>query len=98
MEFLLVFLLLALLVRIPPNQDRFKTSGYKEASGHSLFETLLDPGCSGEFLIYSCLERFGEEHKLLTNVYLPKGDGTTTEIDLIMIKSISVVVPSSLGT
>ena len=29
MEFLLVFLLLALLVRIPPNQDRFKTSGYK---------------------------------------------------------------------
>ena len=92
MEFLLVFLLLALLVRIPPNQDRFKTSGYKEASGHSLFETLLDPGCNGEFLIYSCLERFGEEHKLLTNVYVPKEDGTTTEIDLIMITATSIYV------
>ena len=90
MEFLLVFLLLALLVRIPPNQDCFKTSGYKEASGHSLFETLLDPGCSGEFLIYSCLERFGEEHKLLTNVYVPKEDGTTTEIDLIMITATGI--------
>ena len=60
MEFLLVFLLLALLVRIPPNQDRFKTSGYKEASGNSLFEPPLGPGCSGEVYIYRCLERFGE--------------------------------------
>ncbi|SYZ78317.1 Hypothetical protein TART1_1101 [Trichococcus shcherbakoviae] len=34
MEFLLLFLLLALLVRIPPNQDRFKSSGNKDASGH----------------------------------------------------------------
>ena len=59
MEFLVLFLLLALLVRIQPNQGRFKSSGYKDASGHSLFETILDPGCNGEFLIYSCLERFG---------------------------------------
>ena len=84
MEFLLVFLLLALLVRIPPNQDRFKTSGYKEASGHSLFETLLDPGCNGEFLIYSCLERFGEEHKLLMNDNLFRGDEISIENDISM--------------
>ena len=92
MEFLLLFLLLAFLVRILPNQDRFKSSGYKDASGHSLFETILDPGRNGEFLIYSCLERFGEEHKLLTNVYLPKDDGTTTEIDLIMITATGIYV------
>ena len=92
MEFLLLFLLLAFLVRIPPNQGRFKSSGYKDASGHSLFETILDPGRNGEFLIYSCLERFGEEHKLLTNVYLPKEDGTTTEIDLIMITATGIYV------
>ncbi len=79
MEFLVLFLLLALLVRIQPNQGRFKSSDYKDASGHGLFETILDPRRNGEFLIYSCLERFGEEHKLLTNVYLPKEDGTTTE-------------------
>jgi len=92
MEFLLLFLLLALLVRIPPNQDRFKSSGYKDSSGHSFFETVLDPGRNGEFLTYSCLERFGEEHKLLTNVYLPKDDGTTTEIDLIMITATGIYV------
>ncbi|MDB6354184.1 nuclease-related domain-containing protein [Trichococcus sp. K1Tr] len=92
MEFLILFLLWALLGRIPPNQGRFKSSGYKDASGHSLFETILDPGRNGEFLIYSCLERFGEEHKLLTNVYLPKEDGTTTEIDLIMITATGIYV------
>ena len=92
MGFLLLFLLLALLVRIPLNQGRFKSSGYKDASGHSFFETVLDPGRNGEFLTYSCLERFGEEHKLLTNVYLPKEDGTTTEIDLIMITATGIYV------
>ena len=43
-------------------------------------------------MTYSCLERFGEEHKLLTNIYLPKEDGTTTEIDLIMITATGIYV------
>ena len=90
MEFLLVFLLLALLVRIPPNQDCFKTSGYKEASGHSLFETLLDPGCNGEFFFFFCLERFGAEYILFMYVYVPNVHGTPTEIDLIMITATGI--------
>jgi hypothetical protein len=53
---------------------------------------LTDPGRKGEFLTYSYLERLGDQHKLLTNVYLPKGDGTTTEIDLIMITETGIYV------
>ena len=44
MEFLLLFLLFAFLVRIPPNQDHFKSSGYKDASGHSFLKRYLTPG------------------------------------------------------
>lgn len=88
----ILMFLLAVLVIKPPQQDHFKSSGYKDASGHSLFETILDRGNNGEYLIYACLEQFGEEHKLLTNIYLPKEDGTTTEIDLIMISATGIYV------
>lgn len=92
MEILIFIIFLVALVIRPPHQDRFKSSGYKEASGHSLFETLTDRGRSGEYLTYACLEQFGEVHKLLTNVYLPKEDGTTTEIDLIMVSATGLYV------
>lgn len=52
----------------------------------------LTMATTGEFLIYSCLEDMGEEHKLLANVYLPKGDGKTTETDLIMISATGIYV------
>ena len=84
MELLLLFLLLAHLVRIPPNQGRFKSSSYKDASGHSFFETVLDPGRNGEYLTYSCLESFGEEHKLLMNDNLFRGDEISIENDISM--------------
>lgn len=72
--------------------NRYQRTAYNDASGNSVFDTLFDDGNFGEFLIYSCLEDLGEQHKLLTNVYLPKGDGTTTEIDLIMISATGIYV------
>ena len=56
---ILIFLLAVLVIK-SPQQGRYKSSGYKDASGHSLFETILDRGNNGEYLIYSCLEQFGE--------------------------------------
>ena len=97
MEIILIFLLVVGLCKefsvAPPKQkkpkryNRYQRTAYNDASGNSVFDTLFDDGNFGEFLIYSCLEDLGEQHKLLTNVYLPKGDGTTTEIDLIMISA-----------
>ena len=76
----------------PERYNRYRRTAYHDASGNSVFDTLFDTGNFGEFLTYSCLENLGEEHKLLTNVYLPKGDGTTTEIDLIMISATGIYV------
>ena len=76
----------------PKRYNRYQRTAYNDASGKSVFNTLFDTGNYGEYLTYSCLENLGEQHKLLMNVYLPKGDGTTTEIDLIMISSTGIFV------
>lgn len=88
----LLFIFLAFYVAHLYQKKRFNSSGYKDASGHSFFDTLTDPGRKGEYLTYRYLEGLDGQHKLLTNVYLPKGDGTTTEIDLIMITETGIYV------
>ena len=88
----LLFIFLAFYLAHLYQKKRFNSSGYKDVSGHSFFDTLTDAGRKGEYLTYRHLERLDGQHKLLTNVYLPKGDGTTTEIDLIMISDTGIYV------
>ncbi|PTQ85981.1 nuclease-like protein [Trichococcus patagoniensis] len=90
MGVLFLFLLIILAGMLAKKQ--YNDSGYKDASGHSYYDTMTDPGRKGEYLIYRDLERLDGQHKLLTNVYLPKGDGTTAEIDLIMISETGIYV------
>lgn len=91
----LLFIFLAFYLAHLYQKKRFNSSGYKDVSGHSFFDTLTDAGRKGEYLTYRHLERLDGQHKLLTNVYLPKGDGTTTEIDLIMISETGIYVLES---
>lgn len=102
MEIILLFLLVVGLCKGfsggSPKQkkhkryNRYQRTAYNAASGNSVFDTLFYDGKYGEFLIYSCLEDLGDAHKLLTNIYLPKVNGTTTEIDLIMISATGIYV------
>lgn len=75
-----------------PRRREFRTSGYKEASGKTMIEVFKDKGLYGEYQTFLMLEKLDGYHKLLTNVYIPKEDGTTTEIDLIMIAESGVYV------
>jgi len=45
----------------------------------------MDKGKYGEYLSFNKLEKIKGNHKILTNVYLPKGNGETTELDFIYI-------------
>ena len=93
--FILIFLLIMILLFIFAGihaTKQYKNTGYEAASGHSFYETMTNPGRNGEYLIYRCLKVLGDQHKVLTNIYLPKEDGTTTEIDLIMISATSIYV------
>lgn len=70
----------------------FKDSAYKIASGNSFLKTVFDKGNFGEFLTFSYLEKPGDDNKLMTNLYIPKKDGSTTEIDLIMLSHTGIYV------
>lgn len=94
MEFIFSYILIALVIGIViiPKYLKFEESSYKKASGNSFFETAFNKGNYGEFLTYYSLEKMGGNHKLLTNLYIPKADGSTTEIDLIMIAETGIYV------
>lgn len=81
----LLFFLFAFLILIGPKYLSFQSSNYKQASGNTFLKTLLDKGNYGEFLTFLQLEKLKGHFKLLTNLYLPKNDGSTTEIDILMI-------------
>lgn len=70
----------------------FRKSSYRDASGNSFLKLLLDKGSYGEFLIFSALEKLNGHKRLLTNIYLPKGDDSTTEVDVVMIAETGIYV------
>lgn len=88
--FVLVVIFLALKLFF--SNIKFKKSDYKSVSGNSFLKTVFDKGNYGEFLTFRFLEKLEGNNKLLTNVYIPKEDGSTTEIDLIMINKSGVYV------
>ena len=71
---------------------KYRNSTYKLASGNSFFKTIFDKGNYGEFLTFTKLENLGKGNMLMTNLYIPREDGTTTEIDLLMISPTGIYV------
>ena len=74
------------------DKRKFDKSNYKIESGNTYFNTRFNAGNNGEFLTFSKLERISRSSKIVTNVYLPKEDGTTTEIDLVLIHETGIYV------
>lgn len=70
-------------------------STYKEQTGNGRIATLLNKGHYGEFLSYKKLVDLPGYHKVLFNLYLPKGNGKTTEIDLVYIHETGIYVIES---
>lgn len=72
--------------------NKYAKSSYGKVSGNSFFKVAFDKGNYGEFLTFAFLEKLPGDNKLLTNIYLPKEDGTTTEIDLLMLNGTGIYV------
>lgn len=70
----------------------YRKSAYGAVSGNNFWKSILDTGNFGEFLTFYKLESLQGNHQLLTNIYIPKSDGTTTEIDLLLISSKGIYV------
>lgn len=77
-------------------EDKFIKSIYASQTNSTLRETLNDPGRAGEAGVYFALQGFEEEGaKFLFNLYIPKPDGQTTEIDILMISRSGIFVYES---
>lgn len=74
----------------------FKRETYYKITGNSYLNTISDLGKNGEYLTYKELKAYENDGgKFLFNCYLPKNDGTTTEIDVILIHSTGIFVIES---
>lgn len=73
----------------------FQKSSYKQVSQNNFLKAFFNKGYWGEYKIFADLERSSSYHKLLTNLYIPRTDGTTTEIDLLFINNKGIFVIES---
>lgn len=64
---------------------KYKKTHYYRITHRPYLKMRRSTGSYGEYLIYNNLRSLEKEGRLLFNVYLPKEDGTTTEIDVLLI-------------
>ena len=93
--YLLIFLAVAMIFVYLVNRYEYHNSNYKDLTGNTYNEVMNDKGKYGEFLTVEELERFDIEHRMAVNVYIPKNDHETTEIDVIYICPYGVFVIES---
>lgn len=77
---------------LTPKYLKYRKSGYAFESKNTFLKTIFDKGNYGEFFTFAYLEKLDIYKKIMTNLYIPKEDGTTTEIDLIMIAETGIYV------
>lgn len=89
----LIFAGVAAIVFLVNNREYQKTTYYK-ITKTPMLAVLRDLGKYGEYQIYKRLRKFEKSLgvKFLFNVYIPKENGETTEIDALMISSKGVLV------
>ncbi len=72
---------------------KYTNSEYAQATNNSIMQVLFDKGTKGEFLLFQQADKLieGERHWLF-NVYIPRANGKTTEIDAILFHSSGIYI------
>lgn len=72
---------------------QYNNSSYRQVTGNSFLAVLFDKGRYGEYLTYRYLSAYEKQGaKFLFNCYLPRENGETTEIDVLMISRSGIYV------
>ncbi len=89
-------LILILIIVLISNVITFKHETYYKITGNNFLKTIFDAGKYGEYLTYKKLKEYeADGGKFLFNCYLPKEDGKTTEVDVLLIHSTGIFVIES---
>lgn len=89
---IIVLLVIIIVLNKYYTKKKFDNSMYGDVSGNTLENTIHDKGNYGEYLTFLELEKLQGNNKILSNLYVPRADGSTTEIDLVMINTTGVYV------
>lgn len=82
-----------IVIKLLTESASYNRTTYAKQTGKSFFKMRFNLGNYGEYLTYKYLsiyEKYGA--RFLFNCYLPKADGETTEVDLIMIAKSGIYV------
>ena len=91
LPFFLIFAVIIALYYFWTNSKYIKTEYFK-ITHNKFLKVLLNKGLYGEYLTYKYLRNMDGYHKFLFNVYLPKVNGETTEIDVLFISQSGIFV------
>lgn len=82
---LLIPAIIIIIVLVKKDKE-YKNGAYYQITKHSYFSVKHNTGRYGEYLTYKHLKQFETSGaKFLFNIYIPKENGETTEIDVLMI-------------
>lgn len=82
---ILIAAVIIIIVPIKKNKE-YKNGAYYQITKHPYFSIMRNTGRYGEYLTYKYLKQFETNGaKFLFNIYVPKENGETTEIDVLMI-------------
>ena len=89
---LVIFLAVGAVWYVISNK-KYKKTTYYQVTKKPFYYTFLNVGIKGEYYTYEDLKHFEDlGAKLLFNAYIPKQDGGTTEIDILMISTKGIFV------
>ncbi len=95
MKYIYVITLLAVCLYFYIDIKKYDVSEYKYESGLPYIKAKFNTGYRGEHLSFEKLESLEGHHRTLVNVYVPKDDNGTTEIDLVYIHETGIYVIES---
>jgi len=88
-----IAVLAVIIVMVCVTINEYNNSAYYQITKKSFWQLRSDTGSYGEYLIYKRLKNYEQSGaRFLFNCYLPKEDGQTTEIDVLMIDSNGIFV------
>lgn len=91
--FIIILLVSFLIIRYAVLISRYKKTSYYQITHIPYLTMKHDKGRFGEYEIYRRLRHFEKSGaKFLFNLYLPKGNNETTEIDVLMIHQAGIFV------
>ena len=88
----IIIVIVIIMVVFAINISVYNKTIYHSITKNSYFNMRFNLGNYGEFLIYKYLSKLKGDKRFLFNCYVPKSDGGTSEIDVIMIHSSGIYV------